>query len=84
MISFLIIMLLCDTNTGLYHMSNTRKRSPSGVDNKAIALRLMPKEREEAVELSSAGKLTMSAFARKAYLKGLPLVRKEILITKTA
>lgn len=77
-------MRLCDTNTDLYHMSNTRKRSPSGVDNKAIALRLMPKEREEAVDLSSASKLTMSAFARKAYLKGLPLVREEILLTKTA
>jgi len=77
-------MRLCDTNTDLYHMSNPRKRSPSGVDNKAIALRLMPEERKEAVELSSASKLTMSAFARKVYLKGLPLVRKEILLTKTA
>lgn len=75
-------MRLCDTNMDLYHMSNSRKRSPGGVDNKAIALRLMPAERNEAIELSRASKLTMSAFARKVYLKGLPLVRKDIAAGK--
>jgi len=65
-------------------MVKERKRSPGGVDNKAIALRLMPDERKEAVELSIACNSTMSAFARRVYLKGLPLVRKEIASTKPA
>lgn len=65
-------------------MAKERKRSPGGVDNKAIALRLMPDERAEAVELSSRCGLTKSAFARETYLKGLPLMRKEIAKMGTA
>ena len=77
-------MRLCDTNRDLYHMSKERKRSPSGVDNKAIALRLMPDERTEATELAKRSNLTMSAFARKVYLNGLPVVRKEIADQESA
>lgn len=65
-------------------MAKERKRSPSGVDNKAIALRLMPEERKEAVELAGVANMTASAFARKVYLEGLPIVRKELYSTESA
>jgi len=63
-------------------MQKKSKYSPRGIDSKAIALRLMPEERIEAGELSSSNGLSMSAFARKVYLKGLPLIRKELATSK--
>lgn len=56
-------------------MSNRRKRTPDGVDYlKPIALRLMPDERKQAELLSKRCGKTKAAFAREAYLAGLPLI----------
>jgi len=63
-------------------MNQKRKHSPNGINHKAIALRLMPDERKEAVELSGKLNLSHSAFARKVYLRGIPLVREDIASDK--
>lgn len=56
-------------------MTTRRKRTPDGVDyTKPIALRLMPNERRQAEQLSRRCGKTMAAFAREAYLAGLPLI----------
>lgn len=56
-------------------MSSRRKRTPYGVDySKPIALRLMPAEREQVELLSRRCGKTKAAFAREAYLAGLPLI----------
>ena len=56
-------------------MTTRRKRTPDGVNfNKPIALRLMPAEREQAEILSKRCGKTKAAFAREAYLAGLPLI----------
>lgn len=58
-------------------MLNRRKRTPDGVDYlKPIALRLMPKERIQAEVESKRLNKTKSAFAREAYLLGLPFLLK--------
>jgi hypothetical protein len=77
-------MRMCYTIAGLYHMTKKAKYSPRGVESKVIALRLMPEERKEACELSDSNGLSCSAFARKVYLTGLPLVRKELASTKAS
>jgi hypothetical protein len=50
-------------------------RNPAGiVKAKPIALRLMPSELADAARIATERKISRSALAREAYLKGLPLV----------
>lgn len=50
-------------------------RNPSGLATKTpIALRLMPGELADAKRIAAQQGLSQSALARRAYLKGLPLV----------
>lgn len=52
-------------------------RNPAGLaTKKPIALRLMPGELADAERIAAEEGLSKSALARKAYLKGLPLVAK--------
>jgi hypothetical protein len=56
----------------------TVSRNPSGVTkSKIIALRLRPTERARADRVAADKGLTRSALARRAFLKGLPLVDSE-------
>ena len=60
-------------------MKPTRTRNPSGVVKvKPIALRLQPEERAQAERLAKESGHSASALARKAYLKGIPLVAEEL------
>ncbi|MFA7351669.1 MAG: hypothetical protein WC009_12990 [Methylotenera sp.] len=56
-------------------MSTKRKNNIYGLDYKRpIALRLMPEERRQADLLSKRFGKSNAAFAREAYLAGLPLI----------
>jgi hypothetical protein len=50
-----------------------RRRIPNGIDKRAIAMRLMPNEREQFDDLAKQHHLTDGALAREIYLLGLPL-----------
>lgn len=59
--------------------------NPAGlVTNKPINLRLMPEELIEADRISSEARLSKSNLARRAYIKGLPLVIAELNIESDA
>lgn len=61
--------------------AHTQTRNPHGVaDVKPIALRLLPEERDQAEALAQKAESSMSSLARKAYLKGLPLVIEELAV----
>ncbi|WP_153111524.1 hypothetical protein [Propionivibrio limicola] len=63
-------------------MKSQRQRNPDGLwTKKPISLRLMPEEREEAERLSGELNITLSALARQAYLKGLPIVVRDAGLT---
>lgn len=54
-------------------------RNPVGIcTKKPIALRLMPKELAHAKQVASDQGLSDSALARKAFLKGLPLIEQQV------
>ncbi len=58
---------------------NPKIYNPSGlVTKKPIFLRLMPDELQQAEAASSAAGMSKSAFARAAYLKGLPLILSDV------
>ena len=60
-------------------MNKPHTRNPSGVAKvKPIALRLLPEERSQAERLAKESGHSASAIARKAYLKGIPLVSAEL------
>lgn len=50
-------------------------RNPAGIETKKpIALRLMPSELADAKRIASKQGMSQSALARRAFLKGLPLI----------
>jgi hypothetical protein len=54
-------------------------RNPAGVVNdKPIALRLMPCELNDANELAKVAGISRGKLARIAYLRGLPLVKADL------
>lgn len=56
----------------------TISRNPDGVvADKPIALRLLPGELDQARDLAGKLGLSYGALARRAYLKGLPLLLAE-------
>lgn len=57
---------------------------PGLVTRKPINLRLMPDELREADRISAAAAISKSNLARKAYLRGLPLVAEELHIDLTS
>lgn len=60
-------------------MKQTHTRNPSGVVKvKPIALRLLQEERDQAERLANESGHSASAIARKAYIRGLPLIAEEL------
>ena len=53
--------------------------NPAGlVTKRPISLRLMPRELEEAERIAATAGISMAKLAREAYLRGLPLICKEV------
>lgn len=56
-----------------------RRRSDAGVDNdRPIALRLKPEERQTITALADADNRSMAAICRLALLAGLPKLKRQI------
>lgn len=50
-----------------------RKKAPTGVDKRAVVVRLMPDERTKLEQFAASAGLTEGAMMRQIFLLGLPL-----------